>query len=78
MRYRSAAILAAVLIGGMFCLPAAAFAVFPTLKGGARIPVLFDVVLFCLTFRWFLAFAIIPVLFTIAAFTGGSRREVRR
>ena len=78
MSYRTAAILAAVLIGGMFCLPAVAFAVFPTLKGGARIPVLFDVVLFCLTFRWVLALAIVPVLFTVAAFTSGSRREVRR
>ena len=78
MRYRTAAILAVVLIGGMFCLPVAAFVVFPTLKGGARIPVLFDVVLFCLSFRWFLALPIITVLFTIAAFTNHSRLEVRR
>jgi hypothetical protein len=78
MRYRTAAVLAVVLIGGMFSLPAAAFAVFPTLKGGARIPVLFDVVLFCITFRWVLALPIITVLFTIAAVTSGSRREVRR
>ena len=76
MRFRTAAILAAVLIGGMFCLPHVAFAVFPSLKGGARIPVLFDVVLFCIDFRWFLSLAIVPVLFTIAAFTANSRPRV--
>jgi len=76
MRYRTAAILAAVLIGGMFCLPHVAFAVFPTLRGGARIPVLFDIVLFCITFRWFLALPIITVLFTLAAFTSNWRRAV--
>lgn len=76
MRYRTAAILAAVLIGGMFCLPVAVFAVFPTMKHGSPIPILLDVVVFCLEFRWFLALPIIAVLFTLAAFTSGSRREV--
>jgi hypothetical protein len=33
MRYRTAVILGVVLIGGMFLFPAAAFAVFPALKG---------------------------------------------
>jgi len=81
MRYRTAAIFVAVLIGGMFCLPAAVFAVFPAVKHGPRIPVLLDVVVFCLQFRWFLAFLALPiiaVLFTLAALTGDSRREVRR
>jgi len=77
MRYKTAAILAAVLIGGMFCLPAAVFAVFPTMKHGS-IPFLRSVVYFCVLFRWFLALPIITVLFTIAAFTNHSRLEVRR
>ncbi len=38
MRYRTAAIWSAVLIGGMFCLPAAAFAVFPSMRQGSPIP----------------------------------------
>ena len=80
MRYKTAAILVAVLIGGMFCLPAAVFAVFPTMKhGSSPIPILLDVVVFCGEFRWFLALLALPiiaVLFTLAAFTSGSRREV--
>lgn len=78
MRYRTAAIVAAVLIGGMFCLPAAVFAVFPAMKQGFPIPILLALVEFCGRFRWFLALPIITVLFTLAAFTSGSRREVRR
>ncbi len=76
MRYRTAAILAAILVGGMFCLPAVIFAVFPTMKQGS-IPVLTSVIVFC-EFRWVLALPIIAVLFTIAAFTRNSRREARR
>jgi hypothetical protein len=78
VRYRTAAILAAVLIGGMFCFPAAVFAVFPAMKQGLPIPVLLGLVEFCGRFRWFLALPIITVLFTLAAFTSDSRREVRR
>jgi hypothetical protein len=44
VRYRTAAILAAVLIGGMFCLPAAVFAVLPAMKQGLPIPVLLGLV----------------------------------
>ena len=77
MRYKTAAILAVIIIGGMFCLPAVVFAVFPTMKHGS-IPFLRSVVYFCVLFRWFLALPIITVLFTVAAFTSDSRREVRR
>ena len=81
MRYRTAAILATVLVGGMFCLPAAVLAVFPTMKQGYSTPVLLGLVDFCVRFRWFLAVLALPiitVLFTLAAFGGDSRREVRR
>lgn len=75
MRYRTAAILATVLVGGMFCLPGAVFAVFPTMKQGPPIPVLRDLLVFGVVFRWFLALPIIAVLFTIAAVTNSSQRE---
>jgi hypothetical protein len=78
VRFRTAAILAAVLIGGMFCFPVAVFAVFPNMRQGSPIPVLLGLVVFCLRFRWFLALPTIMVLFTLAAFTSVSRREVRR
>ena len=73
--YRTAAILAAVLIAGMFCLPVAVLAVFPTIQQGS-IPVLLGLVVFCVRFRWFLALPIIAVLFTLAAFTSDSRQKV--
>ena len=79
MRYRTAAISVAVLIGGMFCLPAAVFAVFPAMKHGSGLPFLLDLVVICLQFRWFLAFLALPiiaVLFTLGAFTSDSRRRV--
>ena len=79
MRYRTAALSVAVLIGGMFCLPAAGFTVFPAMKHGSGLPVLRDLVVFCLEFRWFLAFLALPViavLFTLGAFTSDSRRRV--
>jgi hypothetical protein len=78
VRYRTAAILAAVLIGGMFCLPIAVLAAFPTMKQGPPITVLFGLGIFCVRFRWFLALPIITVLFTLAAFSSDSRREVGR
>jgi hypothetical protein len=78
VRYRTAAILAFVLVGGMFCLPAAVFAVFPSMRQGSQIPVLLGLVVFCVRFRWLLALPIMTVLFTLAAFTSDSRREVRR
>ncbi len=78
MRYMTAAILATVLVGGMFCLPAAVFAFFPNMRQGSPIPVLLGLVVFCIRFRWFLALPITTALFTLAAFTSVSRREVRR
>lgn len=74
MRYRTAAILSVVLIGGMFGLPAVAMAVLrPAMEQGVPIPIyeriLFAVAEFCLTFRWLLALPILSVLFTVAAFS---------
>jgi hypothetical protein len=78
VRYRTAVIWSALLIGGMFCLPATAFAVFPSMRQGSPIPVLLGLVVFCVRFRWLLALPIMTVLFALAAFTSVSRREVRR
>jgi hypothetical protein len=74
MRYRTAAILSVVLIGGLFALPAAVNAVLlPSLEQGAIIPlyarVLLGVAIFCLTFRFLLVLPIVVVPFTIAIFT---------
>ena len=80
MRFRTAAILSVVLIGGMFGLPAAVLAVFlPSLNEGLPNPVpgyeqvLLGVAEFCGRFRWVLALPIVVVLFTVAAFTNPSR-----
>ena len=79
MRYRAAAVLSVVLIGGMFAVPAAIMAVFlPSLNHGIPDPlpgyehVLLAVAAFFLTWRFFLALPIALVLFTVAAFTSAS------
>ena len=59
-------------------MPAAVFAVFPSIRQGSPIPVLLGLVVFCVRFRWLLALPIMMVLFTLAAFTSVSRQEVRR
>jgi hypothetical protein len=76
MRYRTAAILSVVLIGGMFGLPAAVLAAFlPSSSQGLSTPIpgyeriLLGVAVFFLTWRFFLALPIVSVLFTVAAFT---------
>jgi hypothetical protein len=76
MRYRTAAILSVVLIGGMFVLPAAVMAAFlPPLEQGSRTPIpgyeriLLEAAAFCLTWRFLLALPIVVALFTIAIFT---------
>jgi hypothetical protein len=74
MRYRTAAILSVVLVGGMFGMGSAVRAVLlPSFEQGVPIPlyerILFGVAIFCLTWRFFLALPIVSVLFTIAAFT---------
>jgi type II secretory pathway component PulF len=80
VRFRTAAILTVVLIGGMFGLPAAVLAVFPlSLNEGLPNPVpgyeqiLLSTTDFCGRFRWVLALPIVVVLFTVAAFTNPSR-----
>ena len=77
MRIRTAAILSAVLVGGiLFILPALVEAVFlPSLRQGIPNPIpdyeliLLDVALFCHRFRWLLAPLTVLVLFLIATFT---------
>lgn len=87
MRYRTAAILSVVLLGGMFGLPEAIRAIFlPSLEQGIPAPVpgyeqvLLGVAVFCFRFRWVLALpiaAVVVVLFTIAALTSavGTRKQ---
>ena len=82
MRYRTAAILSVVLIGGMFVLPVAAKAVLSGyVEHGLVIPlylrIFFGFAAFCLSFSWLLALPIVGVLFTLAALTH-ARAPVRR
>ena len=84
MRYRTAAISCFVLIGGMFALPAAIWAVFlPSLKQGLPNPLpayekfLLDIAVFCGVWKWFLTLPILGLgfLFSIAALTGSRPRS---
>jgi len=79
VRYRTAAMLSVVLIGGMFAVPAAIMAVFlPSLNQSIPDPlpgyeqVLLAVAAFFFTWRLLLALPIALVLFTVAAFTSTS------
>jgi hypothetical protein len=79
VRYRNAAILSAVLIGGMFGLPAMVKVVFfPSLEKGFPnpVPVWEQFILiateFCLRWRWF-TIPIPIVLFTVAGVSGDLR-----
>lgn len=79
MRYRTAAIWSAILVGGMFGLPEAIRAVFfPSLEQGISLPgyqqVLLGIAVFCFRFRWVLALpiaAVVVVLFIVATLTSG-------
>jgi hypothetical protein len=80
MRYRTAAILSVVLIGGMFGLPVLVKAVFlPSLEQGIPTPVpgyervFLEVGLFCSRFSLLLALPIAVALFAIALFTHAMR-----
>ena len=80
MRYRTAAILSVVLIGGIFVLPNVVWAVFlPSLKLGLPNPIpgyerlLLEFAVFCDTWRFPFAFPIIAAPVTLAAFTSKSR-----
>jgi hypothetical protein len=87
VRYRTAAILSVVLIGGIFGLPEAIRAVFlPSFEQGIPAPVpgyeraLVGIAVFCFRFRWVLALPIAAVvvgLFTIAGLTSaiGTRKQ---
>jgi hypothetical protein len=76
MRYRTAAILSVVLIGGMFALPAAVMAAFlPSSEQGPPTPILgyerilLEAAAFCFAWRVILALPIVVVLFAVALFT---------
>jgi len=76
MSYKTAAILSAVLIGGIFVLPNLIWAVFlPSLKQGLPNPIpgyerlLLDFTVFCDTWRFPFALPIIATPITIVAFT---------
>jgi hypothetical protein len=79
VRYRTAAMLSVLSIGGMFAIPAVIMAVFlPSLNQGIPDPlpfyehVLLAVAAFFLTWRFLLALPIALALFTVAAFTSAS------
>jgi hypothetical protein len=80
LRFKTAAILSAVLVGGvLFIFPAVVEAVYlPSLRQGVPNPIpeyeanLLGAALFCHRFRWFLAPLTVLVLFVVAAFTGKS------
>ncbi|MGB6403409.1 MAG: hypothetical protein WBF26_11225 [Candidatus Sulfotelmatobacter sp.] len=77
MRYRTAAVLSVVLIGGMFGLDfVVKHLLLPSLEQGGVIPfydrVLLGVAVFFLSWRVILALPIVVVLFTIAVFTNES------
>ena len=84
VRFRTAAILSAVLVGGVLIIfPAVVEAIFlPSLRQGIPNPIpdyeanLLSVALFFHRYRWLLAPLTVLVLFLIAAFT--SRSAVRR
>jgi hypothetical protein len=83
MRYRTAAVLSLVLIGGVFGLPEAIKVLFlPSLEYGNTTPVpayermLLGIAIFCLRFMWLLALPIavvVVVLFAVAGITSAAR-----
>jgi hypothetical protein len=80
MRYRTAAILSAVVFCVMFGFPAVVTAVFlPSLEQGLPVPeyeqLLLGAALFCSRFSWLITLPIVSVLLSIPAFTRG--REVK-
>lgn len=79
MRYRTAAILSLVLVGGMLLLPAVVTSVFlPSLRQGFPNPIpgyeqiVLRISAFCLRYSWLLAPGTIVMLFLIAAVTRDS------
>jgi type II secretory pathway component PulF len=82
VRYRTAAVLSIVLVGGMFGLPDAIRAAFVPSLEGLQTPVplyervLLETAFFCLRVRWLLALPIVVIvvaLFAVAAFTSAMR-----
>jgi hypothetical protein len=77
VRFRTAFILSAVLVGGVFFIfPAVIEAIFlPSLRQGVPNPIpdyeaiLLDVAFFCHRFRWLLAPLTVLVFFLMATFT---------
>ena len=81
MRFRTAAILSVVLVGGMFATSIAggALAHWHLGRGDVEIPnyerMFFGIAAFCSSFRVLLAIPIVSVLFTIATFTNQARQR---
>jgi hypothetical protein len=81
MRFRTAAILSVVLVGGMFATSIAggALARWHLGRGELEIPnyerMFFGIAAFCSSFRVLLAIPIVSVLFTIATFTNQARQR---
>jgi hypothetical protein len=81
MRFRTAAILSVVLVGGMFATSIAGGALARWLweHGNGGLPIytrmFLEVAAFCSSFRVLLAVPIVSVLFTIATFTNQARQR---
>jgi hypothetical protein len=81
MRFRTAAILSVVLVGGMFATSIAggALARWHLGRGDVEIPnyerMYFGIAALCSSFRVLLAIPIVSVLLTIAAFTNQARQR---
>ena len=81
MRFRTAAILSVVLVGGMFATSIAggALARWHLGRGDVEIShyerMFFGIAAFCASFRVLLAIPIVSVLFTIATFTNQARQR---
>jgi len=82
MRFRTAAILSVVLVGGMFVIPILMehVALAYVAQGVKTIPfyvrILFGIGAFCASFRVLLALPTVAILFTIAIFS--SQAQARR
>ena len=82
MRYKTAAIVSAVIIGSMFGLPIALKALFlPSLSTGIAPTSVYETILvgvavFCFRFRWVLALPIAVTLFLLAVITTESGRTI--
>jgi hypothetical protein len=78
VRFRTAAILSVLVIGGLWGFPAAVWAIFlPSLRQGLPVAIpgyerlLLEAAVFCGRVKWFATFPLIGALFAIAGFSVG-------